>query len=229
MYSDIFERTTDVKKSTLLNDGGSKKLCFYKIVFIYVLGGCVGTVWETIVNLVCGDGFVFCNGSIFTPFNLVYGIGAVVIIACLKNRERWYDVFLIGMFGGGAVEYILSFLEELVLGTRSWNYSTYFMNINGRTTIPYMVVWGLLCLFVIYVVYRPLDRKLSKMNVKTATIIAIVLTVIIALDLIVTVSAMLRYTARHAGSAALTPIGEFIDRVFDDAFMQLRFPKMKFN
>ena len=48
-------------------------------------------------------------------------------------------MFLIGALGGGAVEYILSVLEELVLGTRSWDYSAYFLNIGGRTTLPYML------------------------------------------------------------------------------------------
>ena len=72
-------------------------MIYYKAIFIYMLGGLVGTLWETILNLCRGRGFVFCNGSILTPFNFVYGVGALVIIACqsdemvgsLLNRCSW--------------------------------------------------------------------------------------------------------------------------------------------
>ena len=201
---------------------------FYKAVFIYMLGGIVGTVWETILNLCCGDGFVFCNGSIFTPFNFVYGVGAVVIILCLHNRTDWREVYIIGAFGGGAVEYALSFLEETILGTRSWNYSEKLLNINGRTTLLYMAVWGALCTVVIFAVYRPLNRLLDKMPEKVMRTVAIVMTVVLILDLAVTVAVLFRYAARNSGKAALTAVGELIDRLCGDEFMKLRFPAMKF-
>lgn len=205
------------------------KMDFSKIVFIYMLGGLVGTLWETILNLCRGRGFVFCNGSIFTPFNFVYGIGAVVIIVCLHTQTKWWEVYLIGAFGGGVVEYILSFLEEKILGTRSWDYSGKLLNINGRTTLIYMAFWGLLCLAVMFLVYKPLMKGLDMIPPETLRIIAIVMAVIILLDLTVTVSTLLRYAARHAGRSAFTPLGGFIDRVCNDAFMKRRFPAMKFS
>ncbi len=201
---------------------------FYKAVYIYVLGGLTGTVWETLLNLMRGRGFVFCNGSIASPFNFVYGTGALVIILLLRNRDKWWQVFAIGSVGGGAVEYVLSFLEETVLGTRSWDYSHKLLNINGRTTVPYMLFWGVLCVFVVFVVYKPLDRLLESLPKKAMKTIAIVLACWIAADMLLTLSALVRYSARAHGFAAHTPLGELIDRVFGDAFMKRRFPAMKF-
>ena len=66
-----------------------RKISFAEYVYIYLLGGLVGTVYETILNLVKGKGFVFCNGSILTPFNFVYGAGAVFIIMLLHNRKKF--------------------------------------------------------------------------------------------------------------------------------------------
>ena len=34
-------------------------MIYYKAIFIYMLGGLVGTLWETILNLCRGRGFVF--------------------------------------------------------------------------------------------------------------------------------------------------------------------------
>lgn len=220
------DKTNNVDSSMKLEKG---KMDFSKIVFIYMLGGLVGTLWETILNLCRGRGFVFCNGSIFTPFNFVYGVGAIVIIVCLRTQTKWWQVYLIGAFGGGAVEYILSFLEEKILGTRSWDYSKKLLNINGRTTLIYMAFWGLLCLAIMFLVYKPLMKGMDMIPPETMKIIAIVMAVIILLDLTITVSTLLRYAARNAGRSALTPIGDFIDRVCNDAFMNRRFPAMRFS
>lgn len=210
------------------NKNSAGKMTFEKAVFIYALGGLVGTVWETLLNLMRGRGFVFCSGSILTPFNFVYGTGALVIILLLKDKKKWWQVFITGSLGGGLVEYVLSFLEEAVLGTRSWNYSGQFLNINGRTTVPYMLFWGFLCLAVIFIVYRPLDNLLESLPEKTMKSIAAVITIWILADILITLPALIRYSARARAQAPFGELGKLIDRIFDDAFMKRRFPAMKF-
>ncbi|MEZ3420895.1 MAG: putative ABC transporter permease [Eubacterium sp.] len=203
------------------------KLC--RLVFIYVLGGLVGTLWETFLNFINGNGFVYCNGSIFTPVNFVYGFGAVIIVACLHSQTEWWRVYLIGAVGGGVVEYLLNFLEEKLLGTRSWNYDGKTLNINGRTTLPYMAVWGLLCVAVIFIIYKPLSRFLDKIPPDIQKTASVIIGAILLLDLFITVSAVLRYSARNANQNAFTALGRILDRYFNDAFMIKRFPKMKFS
>lgn len=202
---------------------------FYKAVCVYLLGGLVGTLWETLLNLCRGKGFVFCNGSLFTPFNFVYGFGALVIVLCLQNLSKVWQVYLVGAIGGGFVEYILSFLEEKLLGTRSWNYEGKFLNINGRTTLVYMAFWGLLCVAVIYLVYNPLSRWLYTLPVRPMLIFAIVATILLSIDLLATVSAIFRYAERNAGKEGFLWIAKALDRFFDDTFMTRRFPNMKFS
>ena len=216
------------KRDSVQTAKEKRKMTFCKMVYIYMLGGLVGTLWETCFNLVRGRGFVHCSGSILTPFNFVYGLGAVVIIFCLRNHDKWWQVYLCGALGGGAVEYLLSFLEEKILGTRSWNYEGRLWNINGRTTVPYMAFWGLLCVAVIFIVYRPLDAWLDSLPAGRMQATAIVMATIIALDFVVTVSALLRYTGRFASREAVTALGRVLDKVFNDAFMGRRFPKMRF-
>lgn len=227
MYDAIISERMLARDNALKKENAAP-LGFYKAVCIYMIGGLVGTLWETILNFFCGNGFVWCNGSLFTPFNFVYGTGALVIIACLRNRRNPLVVFFTGALCGGAVEYLSSLLEETVLGTRSWDYSDLTLNINGRTTLPYMAFWGLLCLIVIFGVYRPLDRLLNKLPKKLMLGVAIVMAVIIALDMLITLSALLRYAARNAGIAPTLKIGEIIDGLFGDEFMRVRFPQMKF-
>lgn len=214
--------------STRKNRGRFRSLDFGKCVFAYVLGGVVGTLWETVLNYCKGNGFVYCNGSIFTPINFVYGFGALVIWIFLANSNRKpYMTYIYGAIGGGIVEYLLNFLEEKILGARSWDYSNEFLNINGRTTIPFMLFWGLLCLAVVYGVYNPLAKIYDKCPKKVMTTIAIVLLAIVVTDLTITVTALARYSARQQGVAAKTELGLFLDRVFNDDYMKLHFPNQK--
>lgn len=210
-------------------EGRADRMTFYKAVYIYMLGGLVGTLWETVLFLCKGWGFIYCNGSIFTPFNMVYGCGAVFIIGALKNREKWWQVFAIGTIGSGFIEYLMSFLEETLLGTRSWDYSSYPLNINGRTNIPYMIFFGFLCVVVVFVVYKPLNRLLEKIPKKVMKTVAVIMFIILVIDLIFVALAVLRYSGRNSGVEAMTWVGRFFDTYFDDAYMKLHFPKMNFS
>ena len=237
--AEIAETVTDEREEEIVADkspelsarknrGRFRSLDFGKCVFAYVLGGVVGTLWETVLNYCKGNGFVYCNGSIFTPINFVYGFGALVIWIFLANSNRKpYMTYIYGAIGGGIVEYLLNFLEEKILGARSWDYSNEFLNINGRTTIPFMLFWGLLCLAVVYGVYNPLAKIYDKCPKKVMTTIAIVLLAIVVTDLTITVTALARYSARQQGFAAKTELGLFLDRVFSDDYMKLHFPNQK--
>lgn len=237
--AEIAETVTDEREEEIVADkspelsarknrGVFRSLDFGKCVFAYVLGGVVGTLWETVLNFCKGNGFVYCNGSIFTPINFVYGFGALIIWIFLANSNRKpYITYIYGAIGGGIVEYLLNFLEEKILGARSWDYSNEFLNINGRTTIPFMLFWGLLCLAVVYGVYNPLAKIYDKCPKKVMTTIAIVLLAIVVTDLTITVTALARYSARQQGVISKTELGLFLDRVFNDDYMKLHFPNQK--
>ena len=124
--AEIAETVTDEREEEIVADkspelsarknrGVFRSLDFGKCVFAYVLGGVVGTLWETVLNFCKGNGFVYCNGSIFTPINFVYGFGALIIWIFLANSNRKpYITYIYGAIGGGIVEYLLNFLEEMI-------------------------------------------------------------------------------------------------------------------
>ena len=57
------------------------------------------------------------------------------------------------MFLGGGFEYLCSLFQEKVFGTVSWDYSHQMFNIGGRTSLKYMIIWGVLALIVVKVIY----------------------------------------------------------------------------
>lgn len=45
---------------------------------------------------------------------------------------------------GGAFEFFVSWFMELAFGTVAWDYSSFFMNINGRTCLLFATMFGLM-------------------------------------------------------------------------------------
>ncbi len=210
-------------------DGG------YNLIFIYLLSALAGNVYETVMFLFRRRKFVFSNGSITTPFNFVYGIGAVAICAStIWVSDHWWAVMLSGALLGGIVEYILSFLEEKILHTRTWDYRYMKFNVNGRTGLLPIAVWGALSLLVLYGVYFPLVRHIVEPYFLSAPSRAqtyhTVLTVLIcycAFDLLLTTFVVMRYQRRNNGVPAKNGFIRVVDKVFNDRYMERHFENTK--
>ena len=75
----------------------------------------------------------------------IYGIGAVMIIILSRYfNKNAITLFLGGYLLGSITEYITSFLVEVVLHAKWWDYSNNILNINGRVCLLYSIFWGIL-------------------------------------------------------------------------------------
>lgn len=213
----------------------------YSLIMVYLLGGLAGTLYETYLNFHRRKGFVVCSGSIVTPFNFVYGFGGIVIFLSFFGLEPyfltwwcWAVILVCGTFLGGFVEYILSFLEEKICHTRSWDYTGRKGSINGRTTIPIMIGWGFLCLFVMYGVFYPMMHYLIQPYILAYGdaalayhITLVSLMGICCMDLVFVLVAIIRYSTRAEGRSIMFVGERFLDIVFSDSFMAMHFPQSR--
>lgn len=204
----------------------------YNLILVYMLAGLTGTLWETLLHFVRDKKYVNSTGSIISPFNFVYGFGGVcVILTFYKLVDYPYLVFLLGGLLGGIVEYTLSYFEQLICHTQSWNYKGRILNINGRTTVPIIFLWGLLCVIILYIVYVPfcgyvINRYIIDTieHAKIYHIVMIVSLVYCIIDLILVISVMLRHKYRVENKKAKTLYGKIIDKLFDDEYFKKHFP-----
>lgn len=72
---------------------------------------------------------------------------AIVIALC--RIDLGWKVVLVGGLAGGMLEFAMSLIQQYLLGSRSWNYANEPLNIGGRTTVPFMLFWGLLCYLIV--------------------------------------------------------------------------------
>lgn len=209
-------------------------LGFKKLFFVFIVGSVIGSLYEEILFLVqyllqTGElAWSLRRGVIWGPFNVIYGFGAVIMVYLLlrKPYKKW-QVFVYAALLGGVVEYMISFLQEFFTHTMSWDYSGLWLNINGRTTIPFMAVWGLLGLVLVKVVYPRVSDAIERIPVKIGDTVYVILVVFMAFDMLISWTAIIRQTLRHNHFPPYTPIGEFYDAYFTDEYLEHYFPNMR--
>lgn len=207
----------------------------YNLILVYMVAGLAGTLWETILFLVRDKRFVISNGSVFTPFNFVYGFGGICVIITLYKLVNYpFLVFIVGGLLGGSVEYLLSFLEQKICHTQSWDYKGRILNINGRTTVPLMFFWGLLCIAVMYIAYIPFCEYVinrffidTELHHKIYHIIMLVSIAYILIDLTLVVSIMIRSSRRKQNIEAGNFYSRFLDKFFPESYVSKHFPNSK--
>ena len=200
---------------------------FNKIILIFIIGSIIGTFYEEILHVVKfylrynTFDWVTKRGFIIGPISPVYGIGILIIYLLFYLKKRkWYINFILGSLFGGIYEFTMGFLQETIWGTISWDYSDKFLNIGGRTTVPFMIFWGLLVIIFVHLVFPFLDKLYSKFNEKNITKIVTILFVLLLFDTSVTIAAVSRQTLRQRGYKPLTIVGEYCDKHFTDEYLK---------
>lgn len=134
------------------------------------------------------------RGFLFQPICPIYGFGALlIIVALIPIKEHWYLVFLIGMIGTSAIEYVTSFVLEKMFHMNWWDYSHKKFNLHGRICLKNSVLFGLLGLTVVYLLHPGVVEILSYLRGRDKIIIAFSLLVVVSLDLIFTLAQLLDF------------------------------------
>lgn len=208
---------------------------FNHIVVFFTVGAVFGTYWEEILWLFKGlfeHGeliWVSRRGLLYGPFSPVYGIGAVLIyLLFYRTKLKPLACFGLGAVFGGVLEFVLSVMQEWLFGTISWDYSTYPLNIMGRTTIPYMVIWGgLVWAFVTYV-YPFIDKIYHQIAKRSMNTFCVVMAVILLLDAGISLAATIRQAQRRAGDPADNIVERILDEVYTDERIKATYDNAKY-
>jgi len=205
---------------------------FYKYFWVFFIGCFAGVIIETIYCFLQNGNFQSRVGLIWGPFNLVYGFGAVVFHFLLyryRNRSWGYS-FIGGFIAGSVVEYVCSFVQEMLFGSTSWDYSGYPLNINGRVCLLYSIFWGILGVAWIKWLYPHVAQWILKIPNSFGKKLTIILTVFMVINSIWTVLVVGRWQSRFIDKQpASNKIEEFIDERYPNERMKITFPNFQFK
>lgn len=159
--------------------------------FIYsFLGWLIETIYALFVH-----GYFVKRGFLFGPLCPIYGFGAVVlIISTNKLYKKPFLKFLIATIAFTVFEYMVSFILEMLFGLRWWDYSNDFLNIQGRVSLLYSILWGVIGLILLEKLHPYIQSKIQKITKgNTNHIQAIVCISLIIILLLDTVFSAIKY------------------------------------
>lgn len=195
-----------------------KKIINYiiKIFWIFVIGSIFGFFAEMLYSLVYTRAFQIRQGLIYGPFIQIYGMGAVAYHILITYVKKPKKAFFIGMLMGGALEYLCSFFQELFFGTVSWDYSHFFMNLNGRICFQYSVYWGIIAVMYLKIIYPAFKKMEPLIYKKSVRIFTVFFILFMTFDIAISCMAAKRQQQRHSNIPANTVIDEFLDKTYPD-------------
>lgn len=121
----------------------------------------------------------------------IYGIGAVILIVSSQYFDKNNITLFLGGYAIGSItEYLTSFLVEVIMHAKWWDYSNNILNVNGRVCLLYSVFWGILTIFLIRkfnpFIDKILDRIVAKLSPKIVKTILTFMILFLTLDCLLT-------------------------------------------
>ena len=153
-----------IEKTILLNDlniigvehGKNEYEKFYYMTFSFIIYSFIGWIIEMIYHI--GKGIYENRGFLFGPFCIIYGVSVLIMINAypkiknsnkiIKNILFWTYIFVVCSL----VEYITSYVIEVLFNVRLWDYSVLSFNINGRVRLITSIAWANCSLVVIHLI-----------------------------------------------------------------------------
>ena len=156
----------------------------WALVLFFFIFSFVGWAWEVSIHLV-NDGEFINRGVMHGPWLPVYGGGVSLILIALARwrRSPLREAVLIILLCG-TVEYMTSYYLEVTKGMRWWDYTGYFLNLDGRICCEGLMVFAVGGMAAVYFLTPFLDSLLSKLPTKLLVTASIVLVLAFVADVI---------------------------------------------
>ncbi len=228
--SSVFKEIGQEVREQVKPNFGYLKIDYFTLFWLFVAGSMFGLAVETIFHAIVYGGYESRAGLVWGPFSPIYGMGAVLLTVSLNRFHHSHNliIFIVSMVLGSAIEYTASWLMEMFWGAIAWDYAGTFGSIGGRTNFAFGVMWGLLGLLWVRIAMPLVKRAFSHVNARTTTAKALTAaaSVLMALNIAVTVLALDRESQRAQGVPAVTWEQRALDEWFPQPYMQEHFHNM---
>ena len=170
-------------------------ISIWRILAYFIIYSFFGYIIETIFGIATKGVWESRQSFVYGPFCAIYGLGACIMIIFLyKYGKKYNALFLGGFIIGSITEYLVSWIGEMILGVKWWDYSDMPLNINGRVCVYFSLFWGFLSIYLMASLNPKIDKLInwikSKFTIKTLKISTIVVTIFLFIDCILTAFAL---------------------------------------
>lgn len=223
------------------------KITFKRILAYFIIYSFLGFIIETIFGMLTKGVIESRQSCLYGPFCCIYGLGAAVMIPGLqKFKKKNWTLFLAGAIEGSIVEYVISWLGEIVFHIKWWDYSNMPFDINGRICLLFTIFWGILALVLMRLINPYIEKFIDKIPKKLFSVLTIGGTILLILDLLITAFGLQVFYTRFTKKYDLNLVedknlmvsqevleNKFVQRlsntIFTDEKMLRTFPNIKYK
>lgn len=166
----------------------SKTEYWLKTLLYFFTFSFAGWLMETAYGY-CELGYFIKRGFLYGPICPIYGFGAIILMLCLKKYQKHsFKLFIYSAVVFSVFEYIVGFCLDAIFASKWWDYSTEFLNLNGRISILFSFAWGIIAILFINHLLPFIDKKIDKIWTKFSVhykkLFISILTVIFVTDIV---------------------------------------------
>ncbi len=166
---------------------------WYQLLFLFFIFCNIGWIIESTIESLYRRRFInrgFLNG----PYIPIYGFGGMtILICCMPFQHNGFLVYIVGVLSCTALEFFVGWVMETIFQKQFWDYSMLKFTYKNRISLIPSLFWGLLSLFLVYVLFAPVDKLVSMVPDKFEMIYDLVFIVIMTVDIIISVSRHIHY------------------------------------
>lgn len=170
-----------------------------RILFLlFIMYSFMGWLVEVLGSLIQKKKFVN-RGFLIGPYCPIYGMGSITMILLLSRyTDDIITLFIMCILLFSILEYSTSYIMEKLFKARWWDYSQKKFNINGRICLETMIPFGIVGVFVMYIVNPMFLHALNSLPDIILTLFTIVIGILFIIDICVSVNVItnLKVTAR---------------------------------
>lgn len=153
----------------------TRRYSIWSIIIMFFIFCLVGWLWE--VSLYLYEEGIFVNRGVLNgPWLPIYGSGGVLILMVLyRFRHNILREFFSIIILCGFLEYTTAWALDYLFNTKWWDYTGYFINIQGRICAEGLLVFAVGGTVVVYCLAPLIDNLVQKIQLKIIAPICIVL------------------------------------------------------
>lgn len=156
----------------------------WSLIFVFFSFAMVGWIWEVSLHIVT-DGVFVNRGALHGPWLPIYGAGVALIAVLLYRFRRSPAIEAASIVVlCGVVEYFTHLIMEKTLGMHWWDYTGYYLNLNGRICAEGLAVFALGGMAAVYLLLPIIDGAVSRINPPVLISVCLGLLVCLFIDVV---------------------------------------------
>lgn len=161
-------------------------MVLYDMVLWFFVYSVYGWCYETIFCSIQKGSFVN-RGFLFGPYLPIYGFGALFVIFLLHANMNKIHQFFLCMVVTSVLEYLTSYLLEVIFDRKWWNYNNYTLQLNGRICLLASLLFGILGVLLINYFHPRVKNITNNISIRKKLITSSVLACGLFIDFIFSV------------------------------------------